>query len=84
MEEKTRGGDGHGQEEAGLGDGETEGELGQRRRRRRLQQTPGPELRRREDHTAAEKTQTGLRAAAAHVRERQLVIHTFSFSFWWK
>lgn len=77
MEEKARSGDGHGQEEAGLGDGETEGELGQRRRRRRLQQTSGPELRRREDHTAVEKTQTGRRAAAAHVRERQLVIPLF-------
>lgn len=77
MEEKARSGDGHGQEEAGLGDGETEGQLGQRGRRRRLQQTSGPELGRREDHTAAEETQTGLRAAAAHVRERQLLIHTF-------
>lgn len=44
MEEKARGGDGHGQEKAGLGDGETEGELGQRGRRRRLQQTAGSEL----------------------------------------
>lgn len=86
MEEKARRGDGHGQEEAGLGDGATEGQLGQRGRRRRLQQAPGPELGRREDHTAAEETQTGLRAAAAHVRERQLLIHAFfSLSFFgWK
>lgn len=74
MEEKARGGDGLGQEEAGLGDGAAEGDLGQRGRRRRLQQTSRPELRRREDHTAAEETQTGLRAAAAHVGKRQLLI----------
>lgn len=74
VEEKARGGDGHGQEEAGLGDGAAEGELGQRGRGRRLQQTAGPELGRREDHTAAEETQTGRRAADAHVRERQLLI----------
>lgn len=73
MEEKTRGGNGHSEEEAGLGDGEAEGLLGQRRRGRRLQQTSGPELRRREDHTAAEEAQTGIRAAAAHVGERQLL-----------
>lgn len=73
MEEKARSGDGHGQEEAGFRDGETEGELGQRRGRRRLQQAPGPQLRRREDHAAVEKTQAGLCAVAAHVRERQLV-----------
>lgn len=74
VEEKARGGDGHGQEEAGLGDGAAEGELGQRGRGRRLQQTAGPQLGRREDHTAAEETQTGRRAADAHVRERQLLI----------
>ncbi|KAK7895770.1 hypothetical protein WMY93_021095 [Mugilogobius chulae] len=64
---KARGGNGHGQKEAGLGDRETEGHLGQRRRRRRLQQTTGPKLRRREDHTAAEKTQTLLLALNSHI-----------------
>lgn len=73
MEEKARGGDGHRQEEAGLGDGEAEGDLGQRRGGRRLQQAPGPELGRRKDHPAAEEAQAGPRAAAAHVGERQLV-----------
>lgn len=81
MEEKARRGDGHGQEEAGLGDGEAEGQLGQRGRRRRLQQAPGPELGRREDHTAAEETHAGLGAAAAHVGERQLLIHGDIFTF---
>lgn len=73
MEEKARGGDGLRQEEAGLGDGAAQGDLGKRRRRRRLQQTSGPELGRREDHAAAEETQTGLGSAAPHVRKRQLV-----------
>lgn len=81
MEEKARSGDGHGQEEAGLGDRETEGQLGQRGRRRRLQQASGPELGRREDHTATEETQTGLGAAAAHFGERQLLIHGDIFTF---
>lgn len=39
----TRGGNGHGQEEARLRDGEDEGELGQRGGRR-VQQTAGPKL----------------------------------------
>lgn len=81
MEEKARSGDGHGQEEAGLGDREAEGQLGQRGRRRRLQQASGSELGRREDHTAAEETQTGLGAAAAHFGERQLLIHGDIFTF---
>lgn len=72
MEEEARGGDGLGQEEAGLGDRAAQGHLGQRGRRR-LQQTSGPELGRREDHAAAEETQTGLGSAAPHVGERQLV-----------
>lgn len=81
MEEKARRRDGHGQEEAGLGDREAEGQLGQRGRRRRLQQASGSQLGRREDHTAAEETQTGLGAAAAHVGERQLLIHGDVFIF---
>lgn len=56
MAEETRGGNGHGQEEARLGDGEDEGELGQRGRRR-VQQAPGPQLGRREDHETVEKAQ---------------------------
>ncbi|KAG7231458.1 hypothetical protein INR49_011670 [Caranx melampygus] len=44
VEEEARGGDGLGQEEAGLGDGAAEGRLRQRGRGRRLQQTSGPEL----------------------------------------
>ena len=81
VEEKARSGDGHGQEEAGLGDREAEGQLGQRGRGRRLQQTSGSELGRRENHTAAEETQTGLGAAAAHFGERQLLIHGDIFTF---
>lgn len=81
MEEKARRRDGHGQEEAGLGDREAEGQLGQRGRGRRLQQASGSQLGRREDHTAAEETQTGLGAAAAHVGERQLLIHGDVFLF---
>ena len=73
VEEKARGGDGDGQEEAGLRDRAAEGKFGQRGRGRRLQQTSGPELRRREDHTAAEETQTGPAAAAARSRHRQLL-----------
>lgn len=81
MEEKARSGDGHGQEEAGLGDREAERQLRKRGRRRRLQQASGSELGRREDHTAAEETQTGLCAAAAHFWERQLLIHGDIFTF---
>uniref|UniRef100_A0A8C2TET8 NK6 homeobox 1 n=1 Tax=Coturnix japonica TaxID=93934 RepID=A0A8C2TET8_COTJA len=66
--EETRGRDGDGQEEAGLGDGAAEGRLGQRGRRRRLQQTPRPQLGRREDRAAAQETQTGRRGAAAAPR----------------
>lgn len=73
VEEKARGGDGHGQEEAGLGDGEAEGQLGERGGGRRLQQAAGPKLGRRENNTAAQETQAGRRAADAHVRERQLL-----------
>lgn len=74
VEEKARGGDGHGQEEAGLGDGEAEGQFGERGGGRRLQQAAGPELGRRENHTAAQETQAGRRAIDAHVGERQLLI----------
>lgn len=42
--EEARGGDGHGQEEAGLRDRAAEGRFGQRGRGRRLQQASGPEL----------------------------------------
>ncbi|XP_074677620.1 homeobox protein Nkx-6.1 isoform X2 [Strix aluco] len=63
--EETRGGDGDGEEEAGLGDGAAEGRLGERGGGRRLQQAPGPQLGRREDHAAAEETQAGGRRVAA-------------------
>ena len=56
MAEEARGGDGHGQEEARLWDGEDEGELGQRGGRR-VQQTAGPQLGRRENHETVEKAQ---------------------------
>jgi len=63
--EEARGRDGDGEEEAGLGDGAAEGRLGERGGGRRLQQAPGPQLGRREDHAAAEETQAGGRRAAA-------------------
>lgn len=73
MEEKARGGNGLRQEEAGLGDRETERDLRQRGRGRRLQQTSGPELGRREDHAAAEETHAGFFSARPNVGDRQLV-----------
>uniref|UniRef100_A0AAQ4NZX2 Uncharacterized protein n=1 Tax=Gasterosteus aculeatus aculeatus TaxID=481459 RepID=A0AAQ4NZX2_GASAC len=64
VEEKARGGDGHGEEEAGLGDRAAQEHFGQRGRGRGLQQAAGPGLRRREDLPAAEEAQTGSGAAA--------------------
>lgn len=70
MAEETRGRDGHGQEEARLGDREDEGELGQRGRRR-VQQAAGPELRRRENHETVEKAQ-GHQPGADQPLQQQL------------
>lgn len=44
VEEETRGRDGHGQEETGLGDRAAQGDFGERGGGRRLQQASGPEL----------------------------------------
>lgn len=76
MEEEARGGDGHGQEEAGLGDRAAQRGLGERGGGRRLQQAPGPQLGRRENHAAAEEAQVRRRRRppAARVRGRGLVL----------
>lgn len=80
VEEEARSRDGHGQEEAGLGDRAAERGLGERGGGRRLQQAPGPQLGRRENHAAAEEAQVDRqwrrrrRAPAAPVRGRGLVL----------
>uniref|UniRef100_A0A8C0RUC4 Homeobox domain-containing protein n=1 Tax=Canis lupus familiaris TaxID=9615 RepID=A0A8C0RUC4_CANLF len=66
----ARGGDGVGQEEAGLGRREAEGGRLGRGGRRRVQPAPGPQLGRREDHAAAQETQTRELGAGQPVRRR--------------